>query len=42
MYIVNDDYEALEKEFFIYDALYAYCQLKLLREQYKEQLEKDE
>ncbi len=40
MYIVNDDYEALEKEFFIYDALYAYCQLKLLREQYKEQLEK--
>ncbi|RLI18979.1 chromate resistance protein [Candidatus Bathyarchaeota archaeon] len=40
MYIVKDDYEALEKEFFIYDALYAYCQLKLLREQYKEQLEK--
>ena len=40
MYIVNDDYEALEKEFFIYDALYAYCQLKLLRERYKEQLEK--
>ena len=40
MYIVKDDYEALEKGFFIYDALYAYCQLKLLREQYKEQLEK--
>jgi len=40
MYIVKDDYEALEKGSFVYDALYAYYQLKLLREKFKEQLDK--
>lgn len=40
MYIVKDDYEALEREFFIYDALYVYCQLKLLEERFKDELSK--
>ena len=38
MYIVGDDYEALEKGFFVYDALYAYVQLKTLREEHKDEL----
>lgn len=38
MYIVEDDYEALEKGFFIYDALYAYVQLRKIREEFKEKL----
>lgn len=38
MYIVEDDYEALEKGFFVYDALYAYVQLKKIRETYKDEL----
>jgi len=42
MYIVEDDYEALEKGFFIYDALYAYVQIKKLREEYKDKLAKME
>jgi len=40
MYIVEDDYEALEKGFFIYDALYAYVQLAKIRQEYKDELEK--
>lgn len=38
MYIVEDDYEALERGFFVYDALYAYVQLKRIREEYKDEL----
>ena len=38
MYIVEDDYEALEKGFFVYDALYAYVQLKKIREEHKDEL----
>jgi len=40
MYLVKDDYEALERGFFIYDALYVYVQLKKIREEYKEELAK--
>ncbi len=40
MCIVKDDYQALEKGFFIYDALYAYVQFKKLREEYKDELAK--
>ena len=39
MFLAKDDYEALERQFFIYDALYVYCQLKLLEEEYKGVLE---
>lgn len=40
MYIVKDDYDALEKGFFVYDALYVYVQLKRIREEYKDALAK--
>jgi len=40
MIIVKDDYEAIEKGKYIYDALYAYCKLRILREKYKKELEK--
>lgn len=38
MYIVGDDYEALEKGFFVYDGLYAYVQLKKIREEHRDKL----
>lgn len=40
MYIVEDDYEALEKGFYIYDALYAYVQVKKIQETYRDELSK--
>ena len=40
MMIVNDDQEAIEKGRYVYDSLYAYCKLRLLREKYKKKLEK--
>ena len=40
MMIVKDDYEAIEKGKHVYDSLYAYCKLKILREKYREKLEK--
>ena len=40
MYIVEDDYEALEKGFYIYDALYAYVQVKKIQEKYQDELSK--
>ena len=36
---VRDDFEAVEKAAYVYDALYSYCKYKLLREKYKEKLE---
>jgi hypothetical protein len=42
MYIVKDDYEALEKGFYIYDALYIYVQLEKIQEKYKDVLAKME
>jgi hypothetical protein len=40
MMIVKDDYEAIERGAYVYDALYAYCKLNLVREKYKSELEK--
>jgi hypothetical protein len=40
MMIVKDDYEAIEKGKYVYDSLYAYCKLRILREKYKKELEK--
>ena len=37
---VKNDFEALEKAEYVYDALYSYCKLKLLREKYKGELAK--
>jgi len=35
---VKDDFEAVKKAAYIYDALYSYCKFKLLREKYANQL----
>ena len=40
MMIVKNDEEAIERGRYVYDSLYAYCKLKLLREKYKKKLEK--
>ena len=40
MMIVKDDKEAIKKGRYVYDSLYAYCKLRLLREKYKKELEK--
>jgi hypothetical protein len=37
---VKDDFEAVEKAAYVYDALYSYCRLKLLRKKYKDELGK--
>ncbi len=37
---VKNDFEAVEKAAYVYDALYSYSKLKLLREKYKDKLEK--
>jgi hypothetical protein len=36
----KDDFEAVKKAAYVYDALYSYCKFKLLREKYKNELEK--
>lgn len=36
----KDDYEAIEKARTVYDALYTNCRLKIIRGQYKEEIEK--
>lgn len=36
----EDDFEAVEKTAYVYDALYSYCKFRLLRERYKSELEK--
>jgi len=38
MYIVEDDYEALDRGFLVYDALYVYVQLERIREKHKDEL----
>lgn len=37
---VKDDFEAVEKAAYVYDALYTYCRIKLLRKKYKDELAK--
>jgi len=37
---VKDDFEAVEKAAYVYDGLYSYCKFKLLRQKYKNELEK--
>lgn len=35
---MKDDFEAVEKAAYVYDALYSYCKFKLLREKYKNEM----
>ena len=37
---VKNDFEAVEKAAYVYEALYTYCKIKLLREKYKDELRK--
>jgi len=39
-YNVKDDFEAVDKATYVYDALYTYCKIKLLRKKYKDELAK--
>lgn len=38
--ITRDDHETIEKSMFIYDALYANCRLRILRERHRAELDK--
>jgi hypothetical protein len=38
--VAKDDYEAIENAMLVYDALYTFSKLKLLREKYKAKIEK--
>ena len=40
MMIAKDDHEAIEKQAYLYDALYAYCKLRLVKEKYAGVIEK--
>ena len=40
MMIAKGDYEAIEKQAYLYDALYAYCRLRLIKQKYASEIEK--
>lgn len=40
MMIAKDDNEAIEKQTYLYDALYAYCKLALIKKRYASEIEK--
>jgi len=40
MMLAKDDYEAIEKQSYVYDSLYAYCKLNLVKQKYANEIEK--
>ena len=40
MMLAKDDYEAIEKQAYLYDSLYAYCKLRLIKLKHASELEK--
>lgn len=40
MMIAKDDHDAIEKQAYLYDALYAYCRLRLIKQKYASEIEK--
>jgi len=40
MMIARDDHEAIEKQEYLYDALYAYCKLRLVKQSHANEIEK--
>lgn len=38
--ITKDDHETIEKSMYVYDALYAHCRLRMLKEEHKAELDK--
>ena len=40
MMLAKDDYEAIEKQAYVYDSLYAYCKLQLIKRKHASEIEK--
>lgn len=40
MMIAKDDYEAIEKQTYLYDSLYAYCKMRLIKQKHASEIEK--
>ena len=40
MMLAKDDYEAVDKQSYLYDSLYAYCKLRLVKQKYAKEIEK--
>jgi len=40
MMIAKNDHDAIEKQAYLYDALYAYCKLRMVRQKYASEIEK--
>jgi len=40
MMIAKDDHDAIEKQGYLYDSLYAYCKLRLIKQKYANEIEK--
>lgn len=40
MMIAKDDHEAIEKQAYLYDSLYAYCKLRLVKQRYASEIDK--
>jgi len=40
MMLAKNDYEAIEKQAYVYDSLYAHCKLRLVKQEYATEIEK--
>lgn len=40
MMIAKDDHDAIEKQAYLYDSLYAYCKVRLIKQKYSSEIEK--
>jgi hypothetical protein len=40
MVLAKDDYEAIEKQAYVYDSLYAHCKLQVVKQKYESEIEK--
>jgi len=40
MMLAKDDYEAIEKQAYAYDSLYAFCKLRLIKQKYASEIER--
>lgn len=40
MMVANDDDEAIKKQAYLYDSLYAYCKVRLIRQKYASEIDK--
>lgn len=40
MMLAKDDYESVDKQSYVYDSLYAYCKLRLIKQKYAKEIER--